>query len=120
MVFRLMSHQMFRSDEQWRSLDCVHEWKECPIYIQNLLNRNCCSVKGIGYFANPFKGIGWLSVEGNEVAWNKHFVFDQFFKTHNGWVHFDRLISVFPNLQLFGFHLDDANTIQYELESLLL
>ena len=107
MVFRLMSHEFWRYPE-WRDLDFVHEFKKCPVYIKHLLHRNCVNTRGIGFFDQVY-----LRHDG------ENFVFEQFFKCKSGWVYFNRLFAIFPRLEIFGFHLSDADVIQHELRNLL-
>eukprot|EP01084_Bolivina_argentea_P283182 484932_1 len=95
LVFRLISHEICRHDPNHKN---APEFTSCPEYIQIILREHCASIKHIIFSEN--------NAEQKYVL--------PFFKHDNGWINFELLLSVFPNLEhiLYNASYKDISFVQ--------
>eukprot|EP01083_Nonionella_stella_P296276 1006550_1 len=105
MVFRLLSHELWTHEPNHEH---AHEWKQCPVYIKQLLHAHCQSIKRIHF--PPAELILPVRQGGICRGTQAHFDFVKESSVHhallkydNGWIKLDLVMKMFPNTEYIVF-----------------
>eukprot|EP01084_Bolivina_argentea_P193223 331523_1 len=82
MVFRLLSHELYR---HFPNHPYSHEFKGCPQYIKKLLCTHCQNIRSIQFFNGKY----------NLKESKLH---EMLFKYDNEWIRLDLIATLFPNI----------------------
>eukprot|EP01084_Bolivina_argentea_P264962 449005_1 len=83
MAFRLLAHQVWKHKPNHA---CAYEFKNCPDYMNHVLDWNCQRVKYIDYYE-----------KGRKLQ-------DVYFKHNNEWLNLEMITTIFPNTQIISYH----------------